>query len=205
MNNLEGRNEIRFNNAGGRCLLENWVEERATQHLEDEVVDTNRDELNCAQTLQNGHKFLLTQKDDVSADTTNRVDFKSPQFPRVATQGKMQSRLLNDIINEVTLEQKKQEQAKFDQMNLEMNRLQTKSVKQADFDKENFVFKPPTPVQHHDLYNESQLSFWSDNPEKIHGKSATRVANAPFRKNAAFSKPHWEYRGEELPHGINNQ
>ena len=23
----EGRNEIRFNNSDGRCLLENWVEE----------------------------------------------------------------------------------------------------------------------------------------------------------------------------------
>lgn len=24
---FEGRNEIRYNNSGGRCLLENWVEE----------------------------------------------------------------------------------------------------------------------------------------------------------------------------------
>lgn len=44
MYNLEGRNEIRFNNAGGKCLLENWVEERATQHLE--MTDTNIDEVN---------------------------------------------------------------------------------------------------------------------------------------------------------------
>jgi len=27
MKSFEGRNEVRFNNSGGRCLLENWVEE----------------------------------------------------------------------------------------------------------------------------------------------------------------------------------
>jgi len=198
--NLEGRNEIRFNNAGGRCLLENWVEERATNHLEEQ--DINRDDVNCAQMLKDGHKCLLTQSNKgpgVSGETTNRSSFKKPEFPRVATQGKMYTKDLDEYVNDI-------KNQKLNEIKLQNSKMPMvkKSVKQSDFDKEDFVFTPPKPVNTHDLYNENQLSFWTDNPEKIHGKSQTGVANNPFRKNAAFTKPYNEYHGERLPHGIDN-
>ena len=38
--------------------------------------------------------------------------------------------------------------------------------------------------------------------DEIHGVSQKSVANHPFRKNAAFSKPMNEYKNENLPHNI---
>ena len=195
--NLEGRNEIRYNNSGGRCLLENWVEERATQNLE--ATDINRDDLNCAKTHQYGHKGLLTLSFDAKAEknTTVRSSYKPPAFPRVATQGLRYRQELNQVVNQVRDKLIQEAQPTPSPM-------EAKSVKQLDFDNNDFQFVPPAANYQHDLYLEPQTSFWTDNKARISGVSQCSVSNAPFRKNTAFSKPYNEYHGESLPHGINN-
>ena len=94
---LEGRNEIRYNNSGGRCLLENWVEERATQHLE--TTDINKNEVNCAKLHQNGHNGLLTLDKAAKASkaTTVRTSYAKPTFPQVATEGRRAQKLKSQI------------------------------------------------------------------------------------------------------------
>merc|ERR1712226_1176782 len=195
----EGRNEIRFNNSGGKCLLENWVEERTTQHLED--TNTNLDKINSAKMLKNGHKGLLTLDNNAKAAkvTTNGEIYKKPSFPKVEAFGKKYKDDYNLAILEAENQMNKIISEKFSNQPMEI-----KSVKQSDFDQENFKFCPPDPTVNHSLYNEQQISFWTDNSRSIHGVSQQKVMNDPFRKNTAFSKPHQEYNGEDLPHGINN-
>jgi len=195
--NLEGRNEIRFNNSGGRCLLENWVEERATQHLE--TTDINKNEVNCAKLHQNGHNGLLTLDSDAKASkaTTVRTSYAKPTFPQVANEGKrfqkMKSQIYDECVKEVseTFFPKPHESKMI-------------SVKKQDFDDNDFVFIPPKPEHPHSLYHERPTTFWSENLNKISGVSQARVPNAPFNKNTAFSKPLSEYTNEALPHDCEN-
>jgi len=133
--NLEGRNEIRFNNSGGRCLLENWVEERATNHLE--TNDINFENINCAQLHQNGHKGLLSLNfgAQVSKSTTVRNSYKPPTFPEVAHEGRRLRAAKAKLIEECT---KEVEDDFFqDHMAEPMPKM---SVKKQDFDDPNFKF-----------------------------------------------------------------
>jgi len=195
--NLEGRNEIRFNNSGGRCLLENWVEERATSHLE--TNDINLSEVNCAKLHQNGHGGLLTNlsKGQVSRDTTVRTSYKPPTFPEVAHEGRRFRSMKAQLIEECTRDV--EEDFFKDHCAEPMPKM---SVKKQDFDDPNFEFIPPKPEHPHSLYNETPMTFWSENLKEIEGVSRIGVDNRPFRKNAAFSKPYSEYKNEELPHGL---
>jgi len=195
--NLEGRNEIRFNNSGGRCLLENWVEERATQHLE--TTDINKNEVNCAKLHQNGHNGLLTLDSDAKASkaTTVRTSYAKPTFPQVANEGKRYQKLKSQMYDECV---KEVSETFFPAP----PKRELISIKQQDFDDENFKFIPPKPENPHSLYHESPTTFWSENLNKISGVSQARVPNAPFNKNTAFSKPLSEYTNEDLPHDIEN-
>lgn len=191
--NLEGRNEIRFNNAGGKCLLENWVEERATQHLE--ATDINSSDVNCAQVHRNGHKGLLTLQKDAKAakNTTVGDSYRPPTFPQVATVGRLERSFYEQTVNQVRAQMIQAQTPSKPSM-------ESKSVKQSDFDNDDFEFIPPKPKTAHNLYGENQISFWADHTNNIHGVSQQKVANFPFRKNTAFSKPYTEYHGEDLPH-----
>lgn len=152
-----------------------------------------------SQMLRNGHKGLLTLNTTAPAEklTTNRSSYAKPTFPQVAQMGKLFQQEYQKAVQESTT---KLQQA----TTPEKQKMETQSVKQQDFDQVDFIFQPPQPTRQHDLYRENGDSFWTDNAHKIQGVSQQRVANFPFRKNTAFSKPYTEYHGESLPHDINN-
>merc|ERR1712141_870751 len=76
----DGRNEIRVNNSDGKCLLENWVEERSVKHI-DPDCKLEGDVTSKLQILRNGHPGVLTTDFTAPAEdkTTTRVTYTKPQ------------------------------------------------------------------------------------------------------------------------------
>ena len=130
--NIEGRNEIRFNNSGGKCLLENWVEERATQNLE--PTDINQNEINCAQLHRNGHRGLLTLEESKNVvKTTMKDEYSTPFFPQVATEGAKMRMLRKNLEKQA---KKEVEQDWFNGLFIHASKDPYTSEKRANFDHE---------------------------------------------------------------------
>merc|ERR1711874_10122 len=85
----DGRNEIRVNNSAGRCLLENWVEERANVER-DPPLDREYNMQERAGFLRSGHNGLITIDDAAKAEklTTVRAVYTPPQVDQTRHVGK---------------------------------------------------------------------------------------------------------------------
>nr|CAB3266509.1 sperm-associated antigen 8-like [Phallusia mammillata] len=193
MKSFEGRNEIRFNNSGGRCLLENWVEERAAASLE--PTDVNSECTSSAQLHRHGHKGLLTINLEANAAklTTVRESYQQPRFPEVRTRGKKEELVEKMLYNQVG-----------EQTHREFNppppATEFLTIKQQDFDKPDFVSTVPPPTKDHNVNTEQSITFWSSHKDKIHGVSQVKTRDTPFKKNTAFSKPISEYLDQPQPY-----
>ncbi|XP_078483540.1 sperm-associated antigen 8-like [Ciona intestinalis] len=193
MSLFEGRNEIRFNNSGGKCLLENWVEERATASLE--PTDVNSECTSSAQLHRHGHKGLLTLSLDANAEklTTVRESYQKPKFPEVRTRGKKEEMIERMLYNKVGEETHRE-------FNPPPPPMEYVTIKQQDFDKPDFKSTVPPPTKDHNVNTEQCVTFWSTHTNKIHGVSQVKTRDTPFKKNTAFSKPISEYLDQTKPH-----
>ncbi|KAH9518344.1 NAD-dependent protein deacetylase sirtuin-6 [Bulinus truncatus] len=83
-----GRNEIRINNSSGRCMLENWVEERANIDR-DPPLDREYNLTERAIFLRSGHKGIVTIDEDAKAEnlTTVRATYTPPQVDKTRQVG----------------------------------------------------------------------------------------------------------------------
>lgn len=190
----QGRNEIRFNNSGGKCLLENWVEERAVASVEPQ--DLNAEQTSGAQMFKDGHIGLLTSNLGASAEklTTFRDSYKKPEPPNVRQKGSKAEMLEQMLYQQISQEV----HAEF---NPEPEPVDYKSVTHADYNKDEFVSHKPKPTAPHDYVSEQPATFWTEHKEKMHGISQIKPSfDSPFRKNAAFSRPIEEYMDQPKPY-----
>ncbi|XP_039270986.2 sperm-associated antigen 8-like [Styela clava] len=194
---FEGRNEIRFNNSGGRCLLENWVEERATAKLE--PTDVNSEYTSSAQLHRHGHKGLLTLETDARAEklTTVRESYQEPKFPQVLLKGKKAKLIEQMLYDEIG-------QQTHEDFNPPPPKTEYITIKQQDFDKSDFESTLPPPTKEHNVNTEQCVTFWSEHTNKITGVSQVKTRDTPFKKNTAFSKPIAEYLDEAKPYEQEN-
>ncbi|XP_076800086.1 sperm-associated antigen 8-like [Clavelina lepadiformis] len=193
MSLYEGRNEIRYNNSGGKCLLENWVEERATASLE--PTDVNSEYTSSAQLHRHGHKGLLTLNVDATAEkqTTVRQSYQLPTYPGVRTRGKKEEIFERMLFSKVGEETHKE-------FNPPPPAPEFITIKQQDFDKADFKSIKPPATMDHNVSTEQCITFWSTHRNKIHGMSQIKTRDTPFKKNAAFSTPISEYLEQTQPH-----
>lgn len=191
----DGRNEIRVNNSDGKCLLENWVEERAVKHIDPEIklegAVTSK-----VQILRDGHKGVLTTDFDAKVDnkTTVRTTYTPPQPDTTRKTGSkkevMERMLFAKVCNEMSVEgDGGPEKTDF------------RSVKMADYD---FEFTPQkiAPTRDHNYRKEQPVTFWSEHKDKIHGRTQVKTRDTAFRRNDAFSKPIGEYWEEPKPYEL---
>merc|ERR1711976_804355 len=127
----QGRNEIRFNNSGAKCLLENWVEERAVEEFD--PSDLNAGVTSGAQQFKDGHKGLLSTEINASVEkeTTFRESYQYRQ-PLSSAKG-AKARLMEQLIFE-DVSQKVNEE-----FNPPPPEPDYKSVTHGDFNKDDFV------------------------------------------------------------------
>jgi len=96
----QGRNDLRFNNSKGQCLLENWVEERAVEPLDTKEGNTDKS-TSAAQVFKDGHTGLLSTdvNSGVEKVTTVMDDYRPPRGPGVRMRGK-KAELLEQMLYE---------------------------------------------------------------------------------------------------------
>lgn len=195
----QGRNEIRFNNSEGKCLLENWVEERAVEPYDCVEEDAK---ITCsAQRFRDGHLGILTTDLDngVSNVTTIRESYKKPEPCGVRLMGKkeelMRQMYFEKVGKEVFCEELEASQPEPTDF---------RSVTMKDFNIEGFKSVRPAPTKNHDYKKDQPVTFWSEHKNVIHGVSSVKTGDTPFRKNDAFSKPIGEYWDEPAPYELEN-
>ncbi|KAK7116709.1 sperm-associated antigen 8-like [Littorina saxatilis] len=196
----DGRNEIRVNNSDGKCLLENWVEERSVKHLDPDIKLEN-DVTSKLQILRHGHKGLITTDLDAKAEdkTTVRVTYTPPVLDSTRQVGSKKELLEKMLFGQVCKEMKGSGVG----MDPGPKPTDFRSIKMVDYD---FKFEPQkiAPTRDHNYRKEQPVTFWSEHKEKIHGTTQVKTRDSAFRRNDAFSKPIGEYWNETEPYQLEN-
>ncbi|XP_072549131.1 sperm-associated antigen 8 [Salminus brasiliensis] len=160
----------------GRCLLHNWVEERAAALLDS---SDPRSHIN-----RNGHRGILTV--DMTSKTqgvsTVKAAFTAPKGPGVRQKG-LRAELLEKCLIKTISEQVHAE------LSPEPLALELCSVTRADYTAEGFKPVRPAPSMERDYRTDQAITFWSENYQKIQGMTEVRAGHSPFKKNASFSTP----------------
>ncbi|CAH1795783.1 unnamed protein product [Owenia fusiformis] len=135
----QGRNEIRFNNSSGKCLLENWVEERNVHDLDPQ--DLNGDGTSGAKHFKDGHRGVLTTNFDAKAEsvTTIRESYQKPVPPNVRQKGSKAEALEQMLYEQVS-------QEVHNEFNPPPAPTEFKSVTHKDFNIDTFESKKPAPT-----------------------------------------------------------
>ncbi|KAM7393239.1 hypothetical protein PAMA_008067 [Pampus argenteus] len=174
-------------NKVGKCMLNNWAEERAVAALDSQETR--------AQIQKHGHRGLLTMNQESKMETvsTMKAAYIPPKYPGVRLRG-IKDELLEKHIAQMISEKIHAER------NPPTPKTDFCSTTQKDFHVEGFVPLTPQATQVHDYKTEQAVTFWSENYQQIQGVTAVGTLKAPFRKSALFSTPISERLDEiELP------
>ncbi|XP_062410692.1 sperm associated antigen 8 [Sardina pilchardus] len=161
----------------GKCLLDNWVEERATALLVDSMPRTS--------IQKTGHRGILTL--DMTAKmqglSTVKSSYTPPKGPGVRVKGLRGELLEKHLFEKISAEV----QAEF---NPDPPATEFCSTTQTDYTVEGFRCVSPTILsQEYDHRTDQAITLWSENYHHLQGVTAVTTKDAPFRKNASFSKP----------------
>ncbi|XP_077989002.1 sperm-associated antigen 8-like [Glandiceps talaboti] len=184
-----------INNSDGKCLLENWVEERSCQHLglDEPVVDPK----SISKLGVEGHRGILSTDIEANPEkiSTFTDSYRRPRSPGVRIVGKKQQMLEKMLYEQMS-------QQVHEEFNPPPPEPEYVSVTKKDFTVEGFVSVSPEPTMDHNVETEQPVTFWSEHKDKIHGVSQQKTKDTPFRKNAAFSTPIDENCDEPKPYEL---
>ncbi|KAI1905300.1 hypothetical protein AGOR_G00014680 [Albula goreensis] len=170
----------------GRCLKDNWVEERATAFLD---TDESRPYIN-----RYGHRGIISMNIvSKGEDTTSTKEaFTPPVAPGVRLRG-LREELLEKALYKAVSEQVEEE------FNPAPPPAEFFSTTREDFKVPGFQSIPPTPSKNHDYKTEQAISYWSENYQSVQRVSAVRTRDTPFKKNATFSTPLGQCLDDPVP------
>ncbi|XP_071794312.1 sperm-associated antigen 8-like [Asterias amurensis] len=183
-------------NSEGKCLLENWVEERQVQERSLDSLPNSMKYENKSLPFKDGHKSILstpTHEGQGTPLSTCTESYMLPPKLKVRTGGRKKELTERALYAQVAKEL--QEEAEEPPPMPEY-----KSVTQKDFDVEGFVSELPPPEMEHNVANEQPITFWTQHKQKIPGVTQEKTLDTPFRKNTSFSKPIDEYFNEAQPY-----
>ncbi|KAF6127375.1 sperm associated antigen 8 [Phyllostomus discolor] len=180
----------------GQCLLYNWEEERATNHLDQ--VPSMQDGSESFY-FRHGHQGLLTLQlqAPMPHSTTQKDSYQPPEDRFQPMRGKREAMLEmllhHQIWKEVQAEQEPPRE-----------HFEAESVTHRDYQKEPAQAGPPAPTKPHDYRKEQPETFWIQRAPQLPGVSDIRTLDTPFRKNCSFSTPVPLSLGQPLPYELEN-
>ncbi|KAM5331249.1 sperm-associated antigen 8 isoform 2-T2 [Glossophaga mutica] len=180
----------------GQCLLYNWEEERATNHLDQ--VPSMQDGSESFY-FRHGHRGLLTLQlqAPMPFSTTQKDSYQPPENQFQPTRGKREAMLEMLLCHQICKEvQAEQEPAR--------EPFEAESVTHRDYQKEPAQAGPPVPTKPHDYRKEQPETFWIQRAPQLPGVSDIRTLDTPFRKNCSFSTPVPLSLGQPLPYELGN-
>nr|XP_010993890.2 sperm-associated antigen 8 isoform X1 [Camelus dromedarius] len=180
----------------GQCLLYNWEEERATNHLDQ--VPSMQDGSESF-FFRHGHQGLLTlqPQSPMSSSTTQKDSYQPLGNHYQPVRGKREAMLEMLLRHQICKEvQAEQEPTRKDS--------EVESVTHHDYRKELEQAGPPAPTKPHDYRKEQPETFWIQRAPQLPGVSNIRTLDTPFRKNCSFSTPVPLSLGQPLPYEPEN-
>ncbi|XP_025216239.1 sperm-associated antigen 8 [Theropithecus gelada] len=174
----------------GQCLLYNWEEERATNHLDQ--VPSMQDGSESF-FFRHGHRGLLTMqlKSPMPRSTTQKDSYQPPGNVYWPLRGKREAMLemllQHQIRKEVQAEQEPTRKL-----------FEVESVTHHDYRMELVQSGTPAPAK------EQPETFWIQRAPQLPGVSNIRTLDTPFRKNCSFSTPVPLSLGQLLPYEPEN-
>ncbi|XP_039731337.1 sperm-associated antigen 8 isoform X1 [Pteropus medius] len=180
----------------GRCLLYNWEEERATNHLDQ--VPSMQDGSESF-FFRHGHQGLLTLQlqSPMPLSTTQKDAYRPPGHHYQPSRGKREAMLEMLLYQQICKEvQAEQEPTR--------KHVEMESVTHHDYQKELEKGGPPAPTKPHDYHKEQPETFWIQRAPQLPGVSNIKTLDTPFRKNCSFSTPVPLSLGQPLPYEPEN-
>ncbi|XP_021582653.2 sperm-associated antigen 8 [Ictidomys tridecemlineatus] len=180
----------------GQCLLYNWEEERATNHL-DQVP--NWQDISESFFFRHGHQGLLTTQppSPMPSSTTQKDSYQPPRNLSQPLQGKREAMVEMLLHHQIC----KEVQADLEPIK---KPFKAESVTHHDYRMELMQGGPPAPTKPHDYRQEQPESFWIQRAPQLPGVSNIRTLDTPFRKNCSFSTPVPLSLGQPLPYELEN-
>ncbi|XP_044242753.2 sperm-associated antigen 8 [Ursus arctos] len=176
----------------GHCLLYNWEEERATNHLDQ--VPSMQDGSESF-FFRHGHQGLLTLQlqSPMSFSTTQKDSYQPSRNYYQPIRGKREAMLEMFLHHQICKEvQAEQEPTR--------KHSEVESVTHHDYRKELVHAGPPAPTKPHDYRQEQPETFWIQRAPQLPGVSNIKTLDTPFRKNCSFSTPVPLSLGQPLPY-----
>ncbi|CAL8405940.1 unnamed protein product [Arctogadus glacialis] len=160
----------------GKCLLDNWVEERAVADLADDASQE--------QIQRDGHRgiFSMNLESKMEDMTSLKSAYTPPVAPGVRERG-IRGELLAKLITQRISEEVHAE------FNPVTPTTDFSSTTHRDFTGGGFVPLPPTTTKNHDYKCDQAITFWSENHQHIQRTTAVRTTDSPFKRCAQFSTP----------------
>ncbi|NXU55121.1 SPAG8 protein, partial [Turnix velox] len=175
----------------GTCLIHNWQEERATNHL-----DTVPGQEGASEGFihRHGHQGLLVDKllSWPTNSSTTKDTYRLPHRVLLLGRGQREAML------EVMLYEKYR-QACTSGIYPPAKSKALVSTTHEDYHAEGCQFRPLPTTQPHNYFTEQPYSFWLEQAHTLPGVTGTCSGDSPFRRNAAFSTPITESLEQPLP------
>ncbi|XP_029423821.1 sperm-associated antigen 8 isoform X3 [Nannospalax galili] len=180
----------------GQCLLYNWEEERATNHLDHipRLQDGSESFF-----FRHGHQGLLSMQlqSPMPSSTTHKDSYQPPRNIGQPLRGKREAMLEmllhHQICKEVRAEQEPTKKL-----------FEAESVTHRDYQIELVEAGPPAPTKPHDYLQEQPETFWIQRAPQLKGVNNIRTLDTPFRKNCSFSTPVPLSLGQPFPYEPEN-
>ncbi|XP_005078949.1 sperm-associated antigen 8 [Mesocricetus auratus] len=180
----------------GQCLLYNWEEERATNHLDQIPRLQDGSE---SYFFRHGHQGLLSTQfqSPMPSSTIQKDSYRPPRYVCQPLRGEREARLERLLHHQICKEvQAEQEPSRM--------LFEAKSVTHGDYRAKLVQTGPPAPTKPHDYRQEQPETFWLQRAPQLQGVSNIRTLDTPFRKNCSFSTPVPLSLGQPLPYELDN-
>ncbi|XP_074426564.1 sperm-associated antigen 8 [Larus michahellis] len=175
----------------GTCLIHNWQEERATNHLDTMPGQELGSE---GFTHRHGHHGLLVNQllSGPTNSTTTKDTYRPPHRVLLLGRGQRESML------ESMLYQKYREEM-LEKICPPRKPMESVSTTHRDYRGGGCQFMPLPTTQPHNYCTEQPCSFWLEQAHRLPGVTSICSGDSPFRRNAAFSTPITESLEQPLP------
>ncbi|KAM7074306.1 sperm-associated antigen 8-like [Ciconia maguari] len=175
----------------GSCLIHNWQEERATNHL-DPVPGWEPGSEGF--TYRHGHHGLLVHQPPFwpTDSTTTKDTYRPPHRALLLGRGQRETMLESMLYQKYRKEML--EETCPPQMPMEFV-----STTHRDYCAWGCQFTPLPTTQPHNYCTEQPCSFWLEQARSLPAVTSIHSGDSPFRRNAAFSTPITEYLEQPLP------
>ncbi|NWX43621.1 SPAG8 protein, partial [Steatornis caripensis] len=176
----------------GSCLIHNWQEERATNHL-DSVLGQELG--NEGFTFRHGHRGLLVHQ-PLSWPTDSRTMDIYRLPPRALLLGRGEAEPPSSHGCGICSAGRKEMLQETCPPRMPMELV---STTHRDYRASSCQFTPLPTAQPHNYCTEQPCSFWLEQAHSLPGVTSIHSEHNPFRRNAAFSTPITECLEKPLP------